>query len=286
MLLDRNDGVLLVAGRAGEADAGDAPDLAGGAEGHRDADPQRRALDVPVLFAEQYPKGLGPTLPDLMALAPDAPVVPKVRFSAVGEPALLDHLEGIGRRTIVICGLESHVCVLQTAFDLHDAGFRPVVAIDATTAQAPRSTAVAELLAGAGRHRDRDRRDGLARMAGRGCDRRVPHGSAPSCDDPAGPVPARPAVRRRPVDGAAERPSRPGGRWRWPAWPGPIRWPGWPRPPWPRRRRVSPWPGCRWAAMSRSRSCAGRRSGWPAWRCSTPRPGRTRRSRGAAAGAP
>jgi predicted transcriptional regulator len=109
-------------------------------------------LPVPVwamprtsLFAEQYPKGLGPTLPELLALAPDAPVVPKVRFSAVGEPALLDHLEGIGRRTVVLCGLESHVCVLQSAVDLHDAGFRAVVAIDATTARNPRSTAVAEL---------------------------------------------------------------------------------------------------------------------------------------------
>ena len=144
MLLDRNDGVLLVVD-VQEKLVSAMHDFAAARKGIETLIRSAVALDVPVLFAEQYPKGLGPTLPDLTALAPDAPVVPKVRFSAVGEPALLDHLEGIGRRTIVLCGLESHVCVLQTAFDLHDAGFRPVVAIDATTARVPRSTAVSEL---------------------------------------------------------------------------------------------------------------------------------------------
>ena len=144
MLLDRNDSVLLVVD-VQEKLVPAMHDFAAARRGIETLIRSAVALGVPVLFAEQYPKGLGRTLPELAALAPDAPVVPKVRFSAVGEPALLDHLEGIGRRTVVLCGLESHVCVLQTAFDLHDSGFRPAVAIDATTARTPRSAAVAEL---------------------------------------------------------------------------------------------------------------------------------------------
>lgn len=144
MLLDREDSVLLVV----DVQEKLVPAMHDFATARKAIETLIRtagALGVPVLFAEQYPKGLGPTLPDLVALAPDAPVVPKLRFSAVGEPALLDHLEGIGRRSVVLCGLESHVCVLQSAVDLHDAGFRSVVAIDATTARASRSTAVTEL---------------------------------------------------------------------------------------------------------------------------------------------
>lgn len=144
MLLDREDSVLLVVD-VQERLVPAMHDFAAARKAIETLIRSAGALGVPTLFAEQYPKGLGHTVPDLVALAPDAPVVPKVSFSAVGEPAILDHLEGIGRRTVVLCGLESHVCVLQTAFDLHDTGFRPVVAIDATTARLPRSTAVAEL---------------------------------------------------------------------------------------------------------------------------------------------
>src|ERR1044072_7220410 len=98
MLLDRNDGVLLVVD-VQERLVSAMHDFAAARKGIETLIRSAVALDVPVLFTEQDPKGLGPTAPDPAARARDAPVVPKVRFSAVGEPALLDHLEGIGRRT-------------------------------------------------------------------------------------------------------------------------------------------------------------------------------------------
>lgn len=95
-------------------------------------------LGVPVLVSEQYPKGLGRTVSDLLALAPDGAVVEKLHFSCAGEPAVRQRLEGLfalGRNQVVICGMETHVCVLQTALALKEAGFAPVVVADATSSR-------------------------------------------------------------------------------------------------------------------------------------------------------
>lgn len=78
-------------------------------------------LGVPVLCSEQYPQGLGPTLPVLRTLLPDAAVVEKIHFSAFAE-GVLDRAPGGGRPQIVVAGTETHVCVLQTVLDLCSAG--------------------------------------------------------------------------------------------------------------------------------------------------------------------
>src|SRR3954471_14563468 len=79
-------------------------------------------LGVPVTVTEQYPKGLGPTLPDIVdALPRGTPVLPKTSFSALGDPAIAERISalgGAGRDQVVICGAEAHVCVLQTAIGL------------------------------------------------------------------------------------------------------------------------------------------------------------------------
>lgn len=96
-------------------------------------------LGVPVTISEQYVKGLGPTLPHLLAAAPGATRLEKTHFSCVDDPGLANHLDRLGRRTVVIAGIEAHVCVLTTVIDLRARGFDVVVAADAIASRAPAS---------------------------------------------------------------------------------------------------------------------------------------------------
>jgi len=97
-------------------------------------------LAVPMVVSEQYPAGLGRTVAELLALAPDDAVVEKTHFSCAGEPGLRRRFEGLqalGRDQVVICGMETHVCVLQTAIGLKEAGFTTIVVADATSSRTP-----------------------------------------------------------------------------------------------------------------------------------------------------
>jgi nicotinamidase-related amidase len=78
-------------------------------------------LQVPVICTEQYPRGLGPTMPELRRLLPDDCVIEKTHFSAVAAGNLLQ-VAGGERPQFVVAGTEAHVCVLQTVLDLLDAG--------------------------------------------------------------------------------------------------------------------------------------------------------------------
>jgi Isochorismatase family len=87
-------------------------------------------LEIPVLLTEQYPKGLGPTAPDIAAKLPrNATRVEKTTFSACGALPL-------ERPQVVIAGMEAHVCVLQTALELAAAGREVFVAADAVCSRA------------------------------------------------------------------------------------------------------------------------------------------------------
>ena len=89
-------------------------------------------LDLPVLVTRQYPKGLGPTDGDLEAALPGAAAaVDKTCFAASGSEALMEALRGTGRGQVVLCGMEAHVCVLQTAAGLLEADYEPFVVADA-----------------------------------------------------------------------------------------------------------------------------------------------------------
>src|SRR5262245_16895663 len=92
-----------------------------------------RLLDVPVTATEQYPKGLGPTV---AALAERVPVRPdKVAFSCCAVPGLVEGFRSKGRSRIVLTGIESHVCVLNTALDLLAADLRVYIAVDAVASR-------------------------------------------------------------------------------------------------------------------------------------------------------
>jgi len=109
-------------------------------------------LAVPVIFTEQYVKGLGPTLNELRSRAPAAPAVEKMTFSCCGNDAFLKQLKETGRTQIIISGMETHVCVQQTVIELLGEGFDVHVVKDAVMSRSNdnKQTAIeAMVLAGA-----------------------------------------------------------------------------------------------------------------------------------------
>ncbi len=88
-----------------------------------------RVLGLPVVATEQYPRGLGPTVPELAASLGAIPE--KLSFSCGGCPEVFTNLQDRGVHKILVAGIESHVCVQQTVFDLLCAGFRVYVPADA-----------------------------------------------------------------------------------------------------------------------------------------------------------
>ena len=100
-------------------------------------------LKVPMVITEQYPKGLGGTVPDLKVQSFQAPVFAKTQFSMLA-PEVVDHLRSLHADTLapdqftyLLCGIEAHVCVLQTALDLRDRGARVQILADATSSRHP-----------------------------------------------------------------------------------------------------------------------------------------------------
>jgi nicotinamidase-related amidase len=82
-----------------------------------------QVLNVPILVTEQIPQKLGPTLPEIAALFPDFQPIPKASFSCCGEPEFMKRFNGSGRTQILLTGIESHVCVYQTAIGLKSLGY-------------------------------------------------------------------------------------------------------------------------------------------------------------------
>lgn len=124
-------------------------------------------LGAPVLVTEQYRKGIGPTddrimdavlrpesveqplpprrEPGFEAPAPPAEFRPieKMTFSCAEHPPFMEALERTGRRQVLLCGIESHVCVLQTALHLAMRGYEVYLAADAVSSRSPRNVEIA-----------------------------------------------------------------------------------------------------------------------------------------------
>ncbi|MSQ93734.1 MAG: isochorismatase family protein [Gemmataceae bacterium] len=88
-----------------------------------------KILEVDIVATEQYPKGLGPTVAALAQRVPSRPE--KLGFSCCAVPHLAESFRARGRTKIVLVGIESHVCVLNTALDLLAASFQVYLAVDA-----------------------------------------------------------------------------------------------------------------------------------------------------------
>jgi hypothetical protein len=92
------------------------------------------ALEVPVRATEQYPKGLGPTTAEIARRLP-ANLPAKTAFSCCGASTFLEELEMLRRPNVVLVGMETHVCVAQTALDLLHAGLHVFLPVDALAAR-------------------------------------------------------------------------------------------------------------------------------------------------------
>ena len=100
------------------------------------------ALHLPTLISEQYPKGLGPTVAPLKEHAAHAHIVEKTHFSCLGDPQIAAQLHP-DRPQFVLGGIESHVCVLQTALHLKERGHDVYVVADAVSSRKHESTQLA-----------------------------------------------------------------------------------------------------------------------------------------------
>lgn len=77
-----------------------------------------RLLSFPIILTEQYPKGLGPTVGEIRDSLPVYEPIEKVMFGCCGEPLFMSHLASKAKRKVILCGMETHVCVLQTCVGL------------------------------------------------------------------------------------------------------------------------------------------------------------------------
>lgn len=93
-------------------------------------------LDIPVIVTEQTPDNLGKTRGEFRPLLTNLPIS-KSTFSCCGERVFLEALEKTKRRAVILCGIETHICVYQTAMDLLAAGYEVHVVADAVSSRDP-----------------------------------------------------------------------------------------------------------------------------------------------------
>lgn len=95
-----------------------------------------KILGIPIVWAEQYRKGLGQTDPAIVtAIGGAATPIEKITFGCLADFNLKQAIEATGRKQIILCGIETHVCILQTALAALEGGFEVFIAEDATSSR-------------------------------------------------------------------------------------------------------------------------------------------------------
>lgn len=102
-----------------------------------------RVLGIPIIWNEQVPEKLGPTIPQLAEALAGLEPLPKNAFSCAGNPRFLDRLAQTSRKGVILVGIETHICVYQTARDLLEAGYRVEVVADAVSSRTAANKSVA-----------------------------------------------------------------------------------------------------------------------------------------------
>jgi len=102
-------------------------------------------LGLPTIWAEQYVKGLGPTISSVAAVAGAAGATPmeKLSFSCCGAPDIAGQLRQVRPETVLVAGVETHVCVLQSCLDLLGDGYQPILVTDCTGSRHPADREIA-----------------------------------------------------------------------------------------------------------------------------------------------
>jgi nicotinamidase-related amidase len=94
-----------------------------------------KILGIPIIWCQQVPDALGPTVPELAELLTDNEPINKAAFSCCGEEKFNDRLKTLARRGIILCGIETHVCIYQTAADLLRQGCQVCLIADAVSSR-------------------------------------------------------------------------------------------------------------------------------------------------------
>ncbi|MBU2966380.1 hydrolase [Amphritea sp. 2_MG-2023] len=102
-----------------------------------------KLANVPIFTTEQYPKGLGPTVAELQDVLPKEGFMEKMHFSCMAEPSCNEKINSIKPNQVVIVGMESHVCVLQTAIQIKQQAREVFVVADAVSSRNPADKAMA-----------------------------------------------------------------------------------------------------------------------------------------------
>jgi nicotinamidase-related amidase len=100
-------------------------------------------LGVPLLVTQQYTKGLGETIEEIKSEIAEFNPIEKKSFSCCDEPLFSEKIKELNAKNILICGIESHVCVLQTAVDLKEAGLNPIVVMDCVSSRTQKNIELA-----------------------------------------------------------------------------------------------------------------------------------------------
>ncbi|RJP20062.1 MAG: hydrolase [Candidatus Abyssobacteria bacterium SURF_5] len=90
-----------------------------------------KTLDLPILWTEQYPQGLGRTIEQVKQELTGLEPIEKVSFSCFGDSRFASAVSRLNRAQLIVCGIETHICVAQTVLDALEAGYQPQVAADA-----------------------------------------------------------------------------------------------------------------------------------------------------------
>ncbi len=94
-----------------------------------------QALEVPIILTAQAPQKIGSTIPEIRSLLPDHREFPRMSFSVYQDQVLQQHLDQLGRRQVVLCGFETHICLFQSALDLLEQGWEVFMAADAVSSR-------------------------------------------------------------------------------------------------------------------------------------------------------
>jgi len=94
-----------------------------------------RTLDLPIIWNEQIPDKLGPTIPEIADILQDMKPLAKTTFSCCGNSNFQTMLENSGRKQVLLVGIETHVCVYQTAMDLLQTGYEVYLVADAVSSR-------------------------------------------------------------------------------------------------------------------------------------------------------
>jgi nicotinamidase-related amidase len=102
-----------------------------------------QTLNLPIMVTEQIPEKLGATIPELANLFSDFKPIPKASFSCCGEPEFMKKFNSIGRKQILLTGIEAHVCVYQTALELKSLGYDVYLVADCISSRTAENKSIA-----------------------------------------------------------------------------------------------------------------------------------------------